>query len=426
MPAVVVVGAQWGDEGKGKFVDYFAKDAHGVVRFQGGANAGHTLIVNGKKTVLHLIPSGILHPQTKCFIGNGVALDLFGLKEEMDYVLKSGISLTPENLQISGNATLVLPFHKELDAAREVVNHIGTTKRGIGPAYEDRASRRALLFRDLFLPNLKEKIELLLLEKNCLFEHLYKIPKIDAQKVHDDIVKLKDYFAPFVTHNLGETMTAWLKDGKKILFEGAQGALLDIFHGSYPYVTSSSTISASACLGTGIGPQQINKVIGVAKAYCTRVGTGPFPTELNDATGEKLRKIGAEFGATTGRPRRCGWLDMVALKYSIGVNGISSIVLTKLDVLNDFDTIQVCTGYEGASVGKTTDFLMSSEPSKMKPIYKEFKGWKTDLSKFKTRAEMPAEARAYVDYIESQAGVPIDVVSVGADRSATIGLASVF
>lgn len=424
MPAVVVVGAQWGDEGKGKFVDYFAKDAEAIVRFQGGANAGHTLIVNGKKTVLHLVPSGILHSHTKCFIGSGVVLDLIGLKEEMEYVRQSGIALTPERLKISGQATLVLPFHKTLDAAREAVNHIGTTKRGIGPAYEDRAARRALLLRDLFLPNLKEKIDLLLQEKNCLFEHFYKLPKINSQVVCDELLSLRDYFAPFVINDMAETMNSWLQQGKKILFEGAQGALLDIYHGSYPYVTSSSTISASACLGSGIGPQQITKVVGVAKAYCTRVGTGPFPTELNDAVGEKLREVGAEYGATTGRPRRCGWLDLVALKYSIQVNGIDSLILTKLDVLNDFDTVQICTGYSGGHA-ETSKFL-SSEPSLMKPLYKEFKGWKTDLSQCKTREALPAAARAYVDYIQEQMGVPVDVVSVGADRSQTIGLSSVF
>lgn len=425
MSAVVVVGAQWGDEGKGKFVDYFAKDAEAVVRFQGGANAGHTLIVDGKKTVLHLIPSGILHPHTKCFIGSGVALDIFGLKEEMDYVKKSGITLTPDRFKISGQATLVLPFHKELDAAREAVNHIGTTKRGIGPSYEDRAARRALLFRDLFLPNLKQKVELLLQEKNCLFEHLYKLPKIDAQKVCDQLLELKEFFAPFVIYNMAETMNNWLDQKKKILFEGAQGALLDIYHGSYPYVTSSSTISSSACLGTGIGPRQITKVVGVAKAYCTRVGTGPFPTELNNSIGEKLREVGAEFGATTGRPRRCGWLDLVALKYSIQVNGLNSLILTKLDVLNDFDSIQVCTGYKGAS-SETSDFLMPSEHGHMTPIYKEFKGWKSDLSAVKTREALPAAAKAYVDFIQEQMGIPVEVVSVGADRSQTLGLSSVF
>ena len=424
MPAVIIVGAQWGDEGKGKFVDYFSQDADGVVRFQGGANAGHTLIVGGKKTVLHLIPSGILHPHTQCFIGSGVALDIFGLKEEMDKVKAAGYNISAERFRIAGQATLVLPFHKELDAARENRSKIGKTKRGIGPSYEDRSSRRALLFRDLFSPQLMSKIELIIEEKNCLFQHLYKIPAIDAKHVYNQLQSLADYFRPYLVDNLGELVNGWLNKDKKILFEGAQGALLDIFHGSYPFVTSSSTISSSACLSTGIGPQKISKVVGVTKAYCTRVGEGPFPTELKNDIGEKLRSEGAEFGATTGRPRRCGWLDLVALKYSVQINGISSIVLTKLDVLNTFDTIKVCNSYQTKDHA-SNDFLFAQNNTTT-PVYKEFKGWKTDISGCRTLQELPATTRTYVDYIQEQVGVPVDVVSVGADRSQTIGLNSIF
>ncbi len=424
MPAVIIVGAQWGDEGKGKFVDYFSQDSDGVVRFQGGANAGHTLIVGGKKTVLHLVPSGILHAHTQCFIGSGVVLDLFGLKDEMEKVKTAGYNIGPERFRIAGQATLVLPFHKDLDAARENRSKIGTTKRGIGPAYEDRSSRRAILFRDLFSPQLMSKLELLIEEKNCLFQHLYKIPPISATQIYDQLQSVAEYFKPYLIDNLSETLNTWLDKDKKLLFEGAQGALLDIFHGSYPFVTSSSTVSSSACLSSGIGPQRISKVVGVTKAYCTRVGEGPFPTELIDAVGEKLRAEGSEFGATTGRPRRCGWLDLVALKYSVQINGINSIVLTKLDVLNTFDTIKVCHSYQ--TDGHASNDFLFAQNGKATPVYKEFKGWMSDISGCRSREALPAAAKAYVDYIQDQVGVAVDVVSVGADRSQTIGLASIF
>jgi adenylosuccinate synthase len=383
----------------------------------------HSLLA-AKKTVLHLIPSGILHPHTQCFIGSGVALDLIGLKEEIEKVKTAGYNINPERFRIAGQATLVLPFHKELDAARENRSKIGTTKRGIGPAYEDRSSRRALLFRDLFSPQLLSKIELLIEEKNCLFEHLYKIPPINAKEVYAQLQSLAEYYRPYLIDNLGELLNGWLKEDKKILFEGAQGALLDIFHGSYPFVTSSSTISSSACLSSGIGPQKISKIVGVTKAYCTRVGEGPFPTELNNPVGEKLRAEGSEFGATTGRPRRCGWLDLVALRYSVQINGINSIVLTKLDVLNTFDTIKVCHSYE--TKGHASNDFLFAQNADAKPVYKEFKGWNTDISGCRSRSELPATTRAYVDYIQEQVGVPVDVISVGADRSQTIGLNSIF
>lgn len=424
MPAVIVVGSQWGDEGKGKFVDYFAKNCDGVVRFQGGANAGHTLIVDGKKIVLHLIPSGILHPTLKCYIGGSVALDLYALKEEMEKVKSAGYNIAPERLKIAGQATLVLPFHKAIDGARETRHKIGTTKRGIGPSYEDRSSRRAILFRDLFESDLLTKLELLAEEKNCLLEHLYKLPAVDIKALHKELLALGEYFKPYMTNNMSDEVNSSLDQKKNLVFEGAQGALLDIMHGSYPYVTSSSTISASACLSIGIGPQKITKVVGITKAYCTRVGEGPFPTELHDDMGEALRKEGAEFGATTGRPRRCGWLDLVALKYSIQINGITSLVLTKLDVLNICDTIKVAHSYE-VDGEITTDFLRA-QAKNFKPIYKDFPGWKSDISGARKLEELPQAARNYVDYIQKMAGVPVDVVSVGPDRVQTIGMNSVF
>lgn len=424
MPAVIIVGSQWGDEGKGKFVDYFAKNTDAVVRFQGGANAGHTLIVNGKKIVLHLIPSGILHDKTQCFIGSGVVIDLFELQQEMEMVKAAGYSMSPERFKIAGQATLVLPFHKELDAARESKYKIGTTKRGIGPAYEDRASRRALLFQDLFSPKLKERLQLLAEEKNSLFEHLYKIQKIDVNELYEKLLKSAEYFKPYLMSNMSNVLNAWAKENKNLLFEGAQGTLLDIMHGSYPFVTSSSTISTSACLSTGLAPQAVTKVVGIAKAYCTRVGEGPFPTELSDEVGEKLRTEGAEFGATTGRPRRCGWLDLVALKYSVQVNGITSIVLTKMDVLNNFDTIKVCTGY--TVNGKVVDTFSTADSLDIEPVYKELKGWRTRINDCRTLHELPQEARDYVKFIEDSIGVPVDVVSVGPDRAESIGLSSIF
>lgn len=424
MPAVIIVGSQWGDEGKGKFVDYFAKNTDAVVRFQGGANAGHTLIVNGKKIVLHLIPSGILHDKTQCFIGSGVVIDVFELQQEMEMVKTAGYSISPDRFKIAGQSTLVLPFHKELDAARESKYKIGTTKRGIGPAYEDRASRRALLFQDLFSPKLKERLQLLAEEKNSLFEHLYKIPKINVDELYTKLMTAAEYFKPYLMDNMSDVLNTWAKQNKNLLFEGAQGTLLDIMHGSYPFVTSSSTISTSACLSTGLAPQNVTKVVGIAKAYCTRVGEGPFPTELINEVGEKLRAEGAEFGATTGRPRRCGWLDLVALKYSVRVNGITSIVLTKLDVLNNFDTIKICTGYKVD--GKITETFSTSDSLKVEPVYKELKGWNSRINDCRKLADLPQEARDYVKFIEDAVGVPIDVVSVGPDRVESIGLTSIF
>lgn len=424
MPSVIIVGSQWGDEGKGKFVDYFAKNTDAVVRFQGGANAGHTLIVNGKKIVLHLIPSGILHDKTQCFIGSGVVIDVFELQQEMEMVKAAGYNISPERFKIAGQSTLVLPFHKELDAARENKYKIGTTKRGIGPAYEDRASRRALLFQDLFSPKLKERLQLLAEEKNSLFEHLYKIEKINVDTLYSKLMQAAEFFKPYLISNMSDVLNNWSKQNKNLLFEGAQGTLLDIMHGSYPFVTSSSTISTSACLSTGLAPQAVTKVVGIAKAYCTRVGEGPFPTELNNEVGEKLRSEGAEFGATTGRPRRCGWLDLVALKYSVRVNGITSIVLTKMDVLNNFETIKVCTGYKVD--GKTTDSFSTSDSLNVEPVYKELKGWQSRINDCRKLGELPQEARDYVKFIEDSIGVPVDVVSVGPDRAESIGLSSIF
>ncbi|HND85366.1 MAG TPA: adenylosuccinate synthase, partial [Pseudobdellovibrionaceae bacterium] len=314
MPGTVVVGAQWGDEGKGKLVDLFAEYSDCVVRFQGGANAGHTLVVQGKKTVLHLIPSGVLHETTTCVIANGVVIDVFGLCQEISELQKAGHLKNPKQLLISEGASLILPFHKILDSSREAhlaKDRIGTTGKGIGPAYEDRTGRRAILFGDLFHPEtLARKLELALVEKNALFKNLYNLPEINPADVIESLQPLIDKLQPHRCADTAGLIQRFLQTKKRVLFEGAQGTLLDVFHGTYPFVTSSSTVAASAAIGTGVGPNSLHKIVGVTKAYTTRVGSGPFPTELFDDVGEKIRREGNEFGSTTGRPRRTGWLDL--------------------------------------------------------------------------------------------------------------------
>lgn len=429
MAGIVVVGAQWGDEGKGKVVDVFSAQADYVVRYQGGANAGHTLVVNGKKTVLHLIPSGILHPKVTCIIASGVVIDIESLLGEIRALKASGFISREGQLLISDSATIILPYHKELDKAREEAlgnEKIGTTGKGIGPAYEDRASRRAILLQDIFdKKTLKSKIEKSLEEKNYLLEKYGKKP-VSADDVYNLAVKCAEELAPFRCSDASTTIYNALHSRKRVLFEGAQGTLLDLLHGTYPFVTSSSTVSGSACIGSGIGPTDITKVIGIMKAYNTRVGSGPFPTELDDEIGEKIRENGAEFGATTGRMRRCGWLDLVALKYAIRINGISSLALMKLDVLDDFQEIKVCTHYE--IDGKRADHLPSSLEglNGLKPVYKTFKGWNKKLTEIRNARELPKEVSDYVQFIGTEIGIPIDVISVGPDREQTLWIKPLF
>lgn len=430
MSGVVVVGAQWGDEGKGKLVDVFAEKADMVVRYQGGANAGHTLVVNGQKTVLHLIPSGILRAETVCVIGSGVVLDVFGILEEIRTLKESGLLKNPQQLLISDNATVILPYHKALDAAREKSlsdGKIGTTGKGIGPAYEDRASRRAIVLGDLFDPStLEKKLELGLAEKNQLLKSLYGHEGFQARDLMKDLKAAAAELAQYRQKDTSSVVYKAMKSGKRVLFEGAQGTMLDILHGTYPYVTSSSTIAGSACVGAGLGPTQIQKVIGVFKAYATRVGSGPFPSELHDEVGQKIQKDGHEFGSTTGRSRRCGWLDLVALKYAIRVNGITNLAMMKLDVLSSHEKIAVCTGYK-LNGELLTEFPLSvHDLENVEPVFEYFNGWKEDLTKIKSLSELPRNAMNYIDYLGSQLGTPIDVISVGPGREQTLWVKPLF
>ncbi|HEX4925229.1 MAG TPA: adenylosuccinate synthase, partial [Bdellovibrionales bacterium] len=384
MPGIIVVGSQWGDEGKGKVVDVFSAEADIVVRYQGGANAGHTLVVNGQKRVLHLIPSGILHPKTTCIIAPGVVMDIEIAAQEIRALKLNGLIQRPDQLLISDSCTVLLPYHRALDAARENEmgnEKIGTTGKGIGPAYEDRASRKAVLFRDLFnIETLKAKLQVALKEKNFLLENYYKTKPINIDEMVDKLRGDIEELAPFRCADTSLLVYKALKTSKKVLFEGAQGSLLDILHGTYPYVTSSSTIAGSAFVGTGIGPGTINKVLGITKAYATRVGSGPFPTELNDETGEKIQKDGNEFGATTGRRRRTGWLDLVAMKYAIRINGITHLALMKLDVLSGHKEIFAATAYE--IDGQVTEEYPTSTDAlaRAKPVLQRFQGWTEDIS----------------------------------------------
>ncbi len=429
MSALIVVGSQWGDEGKGKLVDAMASQSDAVVRFQGGANAGHTLIVDGQKTVLHLIPSGVLHSHVRCMIGSGVTLDPFELVEEINGLKKSGFLTDEKQLAISDGSLLVLPFHKKLDKAREAWKSgtkIGTTGRGIGPSYEDRASRRALLFRDLFCDDLKDKLQKAIEEKNVLFQNLYDEDPINLEEAYQELVDVAKILQPYRCEDVSLQVTKMIESGQRVLFEGAQGVLLDNLHGTFPYVTSSSTGAAAACLGVGVSPKHIAKIFGITKAYCTRVGAGPFPTEQENVAGELMQKEGHEFGATTGRRRRCGWLDLVALRYAIHVGGIDRLILTKLDVLSAFDSIQVCTHYKVNGVLVENFSFMSNDIYKVEPVYKELKGWKTDITGAQSLSELPKAAQDYIRFIADSVGVEIPVVSVGPDRMQTIYQGEIF
>ncbi len=417
----VLLGLQWGDEGKGKVVDYLAPAYEMVARFQGGPNAGHTLEFDGIKHVLHQIPSGIFRKNIHNIIGNGVVLDPVVLKKEIEALKKFNIDFK-KNLAISKKATIILPTHKLLDAAYEKSKgdkKIGSTLKGIGPTYQDKIGRVALRVGDMLAPDFKEKyLELSDRHRSILEYYQYKLndlPSLEAE--------FFDAVTFFKSLNLVETefeVNAALKSGKKVLAEGAQGSLLDIDFGSYPFVTSSSTMTAGACTGLGVPPAAIGEVFGIFKAYCTRVGSGPFPTELFDEDGEKMRKEGNEFGSTTGRPRRCGWLDLPALKYSIMINGVSQLFMMKADVLNDFEEIKVCTGYELPD-GSTTDRLFpSGNDESFKPIYKTLNGWHCNLNEVEQYKDFPDALKNYVEFLEKHLEVPINMVSVGPDRKKTI------
>jgi adenylosuccinate synthase len=419
---VVVVGTQWGDEGKGKIVDLLTDRCAAVVRFQGGHNAGHTLVIGGRKTVLHLIPSGILRDGVSCLIGNGVVVSLEALVKEANALVANGVPVF-ERLKVSPNCPLILPSHAALDLAREKsrgAGAIGTTGRGIGPAYEDKVSRRALRVSDLFLrENFASKLGEVLDYHNFLLRKYYGADAVDFVRTLDDAMEAAEFVAP-ITADVTQILSDLAASGESILFEGAQGTFLDIDHGTYPFVTSSNTVAAAASTGTGLGPRDLDYILGIVKAYTTRVGAGPFPTELFDDTGEHLAKVGAEFGATTGRPRRVGWFDAVALRRSIVNSSVSGLCVTKLDVLDELETIQICIGY--AIDGEPINGLpvIVDRFAHCKPIYEEWPGWRSSTVGATRLEDLPSNARSYLARIEELSGVPVDIISTGADREQTI------
>jgi len=425
---VVVIGTQWGDEGKGKLVDLLTEQAEAVVRFQGGHNAGHTLVINGKTTVLHLIPSGILRENVDCMIGNGVVLSLDALLEEIDILEKSGVPVK-NRLKISEACALILPIHIAIDQAREIARGnkaIGTTGRGIGPAYEDKVARRGLRAGDLlnteeFSSRLKELVDY----HNFMLTNYYKVEALDYDQMLEKTLKLAEYVKPMLT-DVGEELREYQQAGKHVLFEGAQGALLDIDHGTYPYVTSSSTTAGGAATGTGVGPLDLDYVLGITKAYSTRVGNGPFPTELDDEYGEHLGVKGHEFGATTGRKRRTGWFDAVSMRKSAQMNSLSGICLTKLDVLDGLDKIGICTAYK--IKGELTEIapLGADMYEECVPVIEEMPGWTETTAGVTEIDKLPANARAYIDRVEQLVGVKIAILSTGPDRDETIVLENPF
>ena len=423
----VIVGTQWGDEGKGKIVDLLSEHADFVVRFQGGNNAGHTMVVNGKTIISHLIPSGILQGK-KCFIGNGVVVDPFVLLEEIDYLAANQVDVSSDMLKVSSRAHLIMPYHREIDKARETKKgdkKIGTTGRGIGPCYEDKATRRGIRCCDLMdLALLKEKVFAILEEKNFYLEHYFHTAPLDQEKVINEILAIRDRLLPYIA-DVSVMLHKGSTSGRAILFEGAQGTHLDVEHGTYPFVTSSSTVAGNAAGGSGVGPGLLQEILGIVKAYTTRVGEGPFPTELFDATGEKIQQTGAEFGATTGRKRRCGWLDMVMIKNAARLNSLTGLVITKMDVLDDLDEIKICTAYEYQ--GKTIhDFPPDIHTlSHCTPVYETLAGWKQPISHITDYADMPDNAKKYLHRVEALSRVPIKIVSVGPGREATIIKASI-
>lgn len=423
MTSVIVVGAQWGDEGKGKVTDYLASRADMVLRCQGGSNAGHTVVVGGQTHALHLVPCGILNPDTVCVVGGGVVLDLKVVLSEIKTLKEQGFAVN--NLIISEKAHLIMPYHYTMDEYQESLKgdkKIGTTKRGIGPAYMDKAARQGIRLLDLLAwePFL-EKLEYNLREKNQIFR-LAGLPVIEGEakeQIIKDFAAYREEIAPYA----GETVymvNEALAAGKKLLFEGAQGSLLDIDHGTYPYVTSSSTVASGSCSGVGIGPTKISNVLGIAKAYCTRVGAGPFPTELEGEAGERLRELGHEFGVTTGRPRRVGWFDSVVVRYSALVNGLTDLCITKLDILDTIAEIKVCVGYElnGEVIKRLPSTL--AELAAVRPVYETLPGWLTDTSACRSFEELPELAQKYILRLEELVGVPISMVAVGPDREQTI------
>ncbi len=423
MANVIVIGTQWGDEGKGKVVDLLSDKADCVVRFQGGNNAGHTLVVNNEKFIFHLIPSGILHPGKTCLIGNGVVIDPSVLIREMDLLLEYGLGVTPENLIVSRYAHIIMPYHRILDAVREKrkgKTKIGTTGRGIGPCYEDKVGRNGIRVHDLLdSRSFLEKLHANLEEKNFVLHRFFGAEPLDPTPIAEEYLAYGERIAPFVG-DVSEFLHKADQDGKNLLFEGAQGTHLDIDHGTYPFVTSSNTLAGNACCGAGIGPTRIHKVLGIVKAYTTRVGAGPFPTELLGDTGIRIREVGGEFGATTGRPRRCGWLDMVVVKASIRLNGLAGLAITKLDVLSGIPTLKIAKAYQLESGQRDTLPGESDALQVCRPEFEEFPGWNENLSTVQRFDDLPANTRKYLAAVEEMAGIPIAMISVGPRRTETI------
>ncbi len=429
MPATVIIGAQWGDEGKGKVVDIFTEFADLVVRYQGGSNAGHTLVIGEEKNILHLVPSGIMHKNKTCIIGNGVVVDPEVLLTEIARLKEKGLLTTPDQLRLSYDAHLILPYHKTLDHLREAKkgkDKIGTTGRGIGPCYEDKVARRGFKVRELLDERgLEKKLDENLEFVNFQIEKYFGEAPVNRQELLETMrgwgEALKPYMeeTPLMIHRE-------IKRGRNVLFEGAQGTMLDIDHGTYPFVTSSNTVAAGACAGAGVGPLDIDHVIGISKAYTTRVGAGPFPTELHGEVGEDLRNRGAEYGSTTGRPRRCGWLDALVLKNAVRLNSLSGLALTKLDVLSGFERIKICVGYKAD--GKVYDEFEASafDLDRVEPVYEEMPGWSDDLQNVREFNDLPDAARKYIRRIEDLTGVNVMLVSVGARRRETIVLQNPF
>ena len=419
---VVVIGTQWGDEGKGKVVDLLTDKADAVVRFQGGHNAGHTLVIQGRKTVLHLIPSGILRDNVRCLIGNGVVLSPDALLEELEMLEAGGVDAR-SRMGISESCPVILPYHIALDQAREAArgnNAIGTTGRGIGPCYEDKVSRRGIRLGEMLdEPHFTDRLREVMEYHNFALEHYFKFDTVDYRKVLDEALAQAEQIRPMIDDVPG-TLNRLRRQGRSVMFEGAQGALLDIDHGTYPYVTSSNTTAGGASTGTGVGPRDIDYVLGIVKAYTTRVGAGPFPTELFDDDGEHLGVKGHEFGATTGRKRRCGWLDTVALKRSLQINSVTGMCITKLDVLDGLDTVKICVAYKLDGHEVDTPPVGADRFEQCEPVFIELPGWKESTVGVKTRDELPQTARDYLRKVEELCETPIDIISTGPDRDETI------
>jgi adenylosuccinate synthase len=429
MPATLIIGTQWGDEGKGKIVDLLAADADVVVRFHGGNNAGHTLVVNGEKTILNLIPAGVLHPGRICMVGPGVVIDPEVMVGEIEALRKRGYLTDDRWLRVSERAHLIMPYHRAIDRARERLRgagSIGTTGRGIGPAYEDKMARTGIRVGDLFDEvGFREALERNVREKNGYLEAILGEAPLSFDTIHDRYAAYRERLRPFVT-DTGEELRAALAAGRRVLLEGAQGVMLDVDHGTYPFVTSSSAVAGAAAGGAGLPPRAIGRIVGIAKAYTTRVGAGPFPTELTDALGDRLRADGDEYGATTGRPRRCGWFDAVVVRHAVALCGIDGLALTKLDVLTGLDPLRVCTGYELG--GRRIELPPATQRAweRLTPQYEELPGWREPLNGARSLGDLPANARRYVERLATLAGAPVALVSVGAPRDETIRVGDVF